>query len=200
MTEQPPPPPMPEPTGAGHQPAGVPPPMPEPTGAGHQPAGVPRPGELVDRFLARLIDGVGFAIIYGVLYTVFAASVLGYGYGVGAYLIFALLLNILATLIYIGYYAYFESTSGATFGKQLMKLKVVGPDGVGHPTMEQAARRSAFQAVGLLGIIPIVGFFVGPLASLAAVIFIAVGINNDPVNRQGWHDKFAGGTKVLKIG
>jgi hypothetical protein len=29
---------------------------------------------------------------------------------------------------------------------------------------------------------------------------IAVGINNDPINRQAWHDHFAGETRVLKEG
>ena len=29
---------------------------------------------------------------------------------------------------------------------------------------------------------------------------IAVSINNDTVRRQGWHDQFAGGTYVLKVG
>ena len=65
--------------------------------------------------------------------------------------------------------------------------------------MQQAIMRSSFQALGLIGIVPIVGAFFGPLISLAAVIFIAVTINNDTVNRQGWHDHFAGGTKVLKV-
>ena len=34
----------------------------------------------------------------------------------------------------------------------------------------------------------------------APVIMIAVGINNDTVNRQAWHDNFAGGTRVVKVG
>ena len=38
------------------------------------------------------------------------------------------------------------------------------------------------------------------LGALIGVIMIAVGINNDAARRQGWHDKFAGGTYVLKIG
>lgn len=174
--------------------------MPEPTGSGSQPAGVPRPGELLDRFLARLIDGVGFAIVYFILLSVFTAIFISGFRSTGEALLLSLFLTVISTVIYIGYYAFFESSRGATFGKQLMKLKVVGPDGASLPTMEQAVRRNAFQAIGLIGIIPVVGFFLGPLASLAAVIMIAVGINNDPVNRQAWHDKFAGGTKVLKIG
>ncbi len=189
MTEQPPPPPPP------------PPPTPEPIGGPPPPAGVPRPGELVDRFLARLIDGVGLGIIYGVLYAVFAGMFLGgFNDSTGEYILFYLFLSVITTLISLGYYAYFESNQGATFGKQLMKLKVVGPDGTSNPTLEQAIRRNIFMAFGLASIVPIVGALIGGLAQLAAVIMIAVGINSDTVNRQAWHDKFAGGTRVMKIG
>ncbi len=185
MTDHNPPPPAPEPV------PGQPPPH----------LGVPRPGELMDRFLARLIDGVLFGVVYGILYTVLAGIFYsGFSNTVGEILLFSLFLTVLSTIAYIAYYAFFESSSGATLGKQLMKLKVMGPDGVSTPTMEQAVRRNIWYAVGLIGIIPIAGFFLGPLASIAVVILIAVGINNDTVNRQGWHDHFAGGTRVLKIG
>jgi uncharacterized RDD family membrane protein YckC len=162
---------------------------------------VPRPGELVDRFLARLIDYVGLGIIYGVLYAVLAGIFLnGLTYSPGEWLLFYLFFSVITTLISLGYFAYFESNQGATFGKQLMKLKVVGPDGTSNPTMEQAVRRNIFLAFGLASIVPIAGAALGGLASLIAVIMIAVGINSDTVNRQAWHDKFAGGTRVLKIG
>ena len=165
------------------------------------PAGVPRPGELVDRFLARLIDYVGLGIIYGVLYAVLGGIFLnGLTYSTGEWLLFYLFFSVITTLISLGYFAYFESNQGATFGKQLMKLKVVGPDGTSNPTMEQAVRRNIFLAFGLASIVPLVGAALGGLASLIAVIMIAVGINNDTVARQAWHDKFAGGTRVLKIG
>ena len=36
--------------------------------------------------------------------------------------------------------------------------------------------------------------------SVTAAVLIAIGISNDKVNRQGWHDRFAGGTQVWKIG
>lgn len=188
MSEQPPPPPPPPPTPG---PMGGPPPS----------QGVPRPGELVDRFLARLIDYVGLGIIYGVLYAVLAGIFLnGLTYSTGEWLLFYLFFSVITTLISLGYFAYFESNQGATFGKQLMKLKVVGPDGTSNPTMEQAVRRNIFLAFGLASIVPLVGAALGGLASLIAVIMIAVGINNDTVARQAWHDKFAGGTRVLKIG
>ncbi len=188
MSEQPPPPP--------------PPPPPTPGPAGGQPvAGVPRPGELLDRFLARLIDGIGLGIIYGVLYAVLAGIFLkGLTYSTGEYLLFYLFFSVITTVISLGYYAFLESSQGATFGKQLMKLKVVGPDGTSNPTMEQAVRRNIFLAIGLASIVPIIGPIVGGLGQLAAVIMIAVGINSDTVARQAWHDKFAGGTRVLKIG
>ncbi len=38
------------------------------------------------------------------------------------------------------------------------------------------------------------------LLLLVAVILIAVGISQDTQRRQAWHDRFAGGTQVLKIG
>jgi len=41
---------------------------------------------------------------------------------------------------------------------------------------------------------------VGALATLAAVIMIAIGINSDTVGRQAWHARFAGGTQVVKEG
>ena len=163
--------------------------------------GTPRPGELVDRFLARLIDGIGLGIIYGILYAVLAGIFLnGFTYSVGEWLLFYLFFSVITTLVSLGYYAYFESSQGATFGKQLLKLKVVGPDGVSNPTMEQAIRRNIFLAFGLASIVPFVGSLIGGLASLVAVIMIVVGINGDTVARQAWHDKFAGGTRVLKIG
>ncbi len=189
MSETPPPPPPPPPGPYG----GPPPP---PTG----PPGGPRPGELVDRFLARLIDGVGFAVVYAVLLAVFGSIFYsGFSNTRGEIFLVTLFVQVFSIAAYLAYYGFLESTQGATFGKQIMKLKVVGPDGVSHPTMQQALMRNGFQALGLLAIIPFLGFL-GAVAQLAAVIFIAVTINNDTVNRQGWHDQFAGGTKVIKIG
>lgn len=181
-----------------------PPPPPPPGPYGAQPPtqrALPHPAELLDRFLARLIDGVGFAVVYAILYAIFAGLFLtGYRHSLGEVLLFSIFLNILSVAVYIGYYAYFESTSGATVGKQLMKLKVVAPDGVTTPTMEQAVKRNSFYALSLIGIVPFIGVFFGPLITLAAYIFIAVTINNDTVRRHGWHDEFAGGTTVLKVG
>ncbi|MGA8845238.1 MAG: RDD family protein [Nocardioides sp.] len=189
MSETPPPPPPPPPPPSGS--FGGPP---------SPPSGHPQPGSLLDRFLARLIDGIGFGIAFAILSAIFAGIFYTGFSNTRAEVFFVnLFVQVISVALYLGYYAYFESTKGATFGKQLMKLKVVGPDQHSNPTMTQALLRSSFQALGLIGIIPFLGFL-GPLASLAAVIFIAVTISNDTVNRQGWHDHFAGGTRVLKIG
>jgi uncharacterized RDD family membrane protein YckC len=172
----------------------VPPPPPpdQPYPAQPAPPGVPRPGELLDRFLARLIDGVILGVSFGVISGVIRAIFDGYLYW--------FLTAVIAAVAYLAYFTLLESSRGQTVGKQVLKLKVVGPDGVSLPTQEQALRRNIWTAFGIAGVLPIIGSLIGGVASLVAVIMIAVGINGDPVNRQGWHDRFAGGTRVLKIG
>ncbi len=182
------------------QPPQPPPPAPGPAG-GHPVPGVPRPGELLDRFLARLIDGILLGVVFGILSAIFSGIFLsGLTYSTGEWLLYWLFVSVITVAITMGYFAFMESNNGASLGKQLLKLKVVGPDGVSNPTMEQALRRNAFYAIQLAYIVPIVGAIFGGLAMLAAVIMIAVTINSDTVNRHGWHDRFAGGTRVLKIG
>lgn len=162
--------------------------------------GVPRPGELLDRFLARFIDGILLGIVFAIVQAIFVGIFISGTTQVGEYLIAWFFISVITVVVSIGYFAFLESSNGATVGKMLLKLRVVGPDGASNPTMEQAIRRNAFYAIQLAYIVPLVGWIFGPIAMLAAVIMIAVTINNDTVNRQGWHDRFAGGTRVLKIG
>lgn len=180
----------------------APPPPPPPASYGAPAPGAPgapaaygpgQPGNLLDRFLARFIDGILIGIVAVIINIVLAIVS-------DSFLLTGVISSIVTAVIYLGYFAYLESTKGQTIGKQVMKLKVVGPDGVNVPTMEQAVRRNIWTAFGIAGVIPILGALLGGLAELAAVILIAVGINGDPVNRQHWFDKFAGGTKVLKVG
>jgi uncharacterized RDD family membrane protein YckC len=123
---------------------------------------------------------------------IIAAAFTGVGSAFGFFNGFSvgnLVAAIVTSAITIGYFAFMESNSGQTVGKMLIGLKTVGPDG-NKPTMEQALKRNAWYA---LYIIPILGW----LAQIAAAIYIAVTINNSPT-RTGWHDTFAGGTKVIK--
>ena len=99
------------------------------------------------------------------------------------------LISLITAAITIAYFALMESSSGQTLGKMLLGLRTEGPGG-GKPTMEQALKRNAWYG---LAVIP----FLGGLAQLAAIIYIAVTISNS-ANKVGWHDTFAGGTRVVK--
>jgi uncharacterized RDD family membrane protein YckC len=136
------------------------------------------PGDLLPRFLARLIDG----IIVGI---------------VGYIVVFALQFqsNIMVTGLFTGlltfaYFLAFEVTQGWTPGKKVLGLSVHGPGGAAKPDARQSAIRNSFT---LLSIIP----FVGGLLAFIAMIVIAVTINSSPT-KQGKHDELAGGTQVLK--
>ncbi|MBB4764951.1 RDD family protein [Amorphoplanes digitatis] len=162
-------------------------------GAGGMPVNaVGQPGNLIDRFVARFIDGVIVGVV-GVVLNIVLAFVSD------SWLLTGFISAVATAALYLGYFAYFESTRGQTIGKQVMKLRVFGPGHVGNPTLEQAARRNIFMAFGIAGVVPIIGSVLGGLAGLAAVILIVVNINSDP-QRQHWFDKFAGGTQVLKVG
>jgi uncharacterized RDD family membrane protein YckC len=204
-TPPPPPPPVtPDPVQSAAPPPPPPPPAPATSTAsfeaGAAPVGPPRPGELMDRFIARFIDFIILGVVYGIIAGIVGGAIItGYRTGAEAYFYY-LIVGILSAVIYLAYFAWMESNRGDTVGTMVMKLKTVGPDGVSKPTMEQAVRRNIWVATGLISIIPLVGWWLGGVASLAAAVLILVGINGDPGRRQHWFDKFAGGTQVLKVG
>ena len=175
---------------AAPPPQPAPPPMSTPAPA----SGVGAPADLGSRFLARLIDHILLGIVNFVIIVplIVAAAFTGVGNGInpfGGFSVGSLVAAIITAAITIGYFALMEANTGQTVGKMLIGLKTVGPDG-NKPTMEQALKRNSWYA---LGIVP----FLGGLAQLAATIYIAVTINNS-VTRTGWHDTFAGGTRVIK--
>lgn len=92
------------------------------------------------------------------------------------------------------YFVLLETSNGATLGKQVLGLRVVGESGAAPVATEASARRNAWMLIGILSGIPVVGFLAS-LASLGIVIAIAVTLNGD-ARKQGVHDKF-GGTLVL---
>ncbi len=190
---QPPPPPQ---EGGGSIPGSAPPPPMQ------APSGVGQPADLLMRFLARLIDFVILGVINVILVSVVVVgAIMGSGggmLGTGNTFAASAVASVIEALIYLGYFSLMESRNGQTIGKMLLKLQTQGPDGR-TPTLEQAVRRNIWVAFGILGVVPIVGGVIGALAELGAVIAIAVTINSSPT-RQGWHDQFAGNTKVIKIG
>ncbi|WP_067825691.1 RDD family protein [Nocardia inohanensis] len=136
-----------------------------------------QPADVGIRLGARIIDGFIVGIPMGII---------------GAFLPNSLTVvwSILTALAMFGYFVGMEVAQGATFGKQLLKLKVLAPGG-GTLDPVTSAKRNLFM---LAGIIP---WFIGSLIEVGLAIWVAVSINQDP-NKQGWHDKFAGGTQVIK--
>lgn len=163
------------------------------------------PADLTMRFLARLIDYILLGIVLGiVVFALIIGVIMGAaagfgGFGGGGGFGVVLVQAVLTAGITLAYFALMESSRGQTVGKMLLKLQTQGPNGQ-KPTMAEAVRRNAWTALGILAIIPFFGGFLAWIAQLAAAIYIAVTINNNTTTRQGWHDEFAGGTRVIKIG
>ncbi|MGW6623211.1 RDD family protein [Nocardia sp. NPDC055002] len=133
------------------------------------------------RIGARLIDylivGIPVAIVLGLIV----------GSGTGGQIATSLILS----LAIYGYFVAMEVTQqGQSLGKKILGLRVLAPGGAPSLTPEQSLKRNLFTIVGLIPC-------VGGLVSLGLAIYIMVTISNDP-NKQGWHDKFAGGTQVVK--
>ena len=207
---QPPPPPEGQQSAPGTPPApGPPPPAPAPPrepgyGYGGPASSVGQPADLLMRFLARLIDFILLGIVNAIIIAIIVAGAFGlsggntFGFGPGTSFAAGALTAVITSALYLGYFTLMESRNGRTIGKMLLKLQTQGPDG-STPTTEQALKRNFWVALGILGVIPVIGGLVGSLAQLVIVILIAVTINNSPI-REGWHDKLAGGTRVVKTG
>ena len=206
---QPPPPSEGQQSAPGTPTPGTPPPAPAPPsepgyGYGSPASGAGQPADLLMRFLARLIDFILLGIVNGIIIAIIVAGVFGlsggngFGFGTGAGFAARAISAVITAVLYLGYFTLMESRNGRTIGKMLLKLQTQGPDG-STPTTEQALKRNFWVALGILGVIPVVGALIGSLAELVIVILIAVTIHNSPI-REGWHDKLAGGTRVVKTG
>ncbi|MFE9786747.1 RDD family protein [Nocardia salmonicida] len=140
-----------------------------------------QPADLGIRFGARVIDGFIVGIPVGIITTLLFPSSAVFLY---------LISPIVTTLAMVGYFVGLEVTQGATLGKKILGLRVLAPGGAPQVTPEASLKRNLF-------LVPQVIYCLGSLASIGLGIYIATTINNDP-NKQGWHDKFAGGTQVVK--
>lgn len=159
-----------------------------------QATGVGAPADVATRFVARLIDHILLGIVLFVIIVPFVigamfTNVSGFGGMFGGFGTGSLISSIVTAVITIGYFAFMESNQGQTVGKMVMGLKTEGPSG-GNPTMEEAIKRNGWYA---LAIVP----WIGGLAQLAVAIYIAVTISGSTSN-TGWHDDFAGGTRVVR--
>ncbi|MDD9207103.1 RDD family protein [Georgenia sp. 10Sc9-8] len=177
---------------------------------GYAPMGGPgygQPADVMPRFLARLLDFLIVGITYGIVVSfIIVGLIMGTsdagtvgmmgGGDLGAVDVVS---TILSALVLLAYFSLMESYIGRTLGKMIMKLEVRGADG-GRPTLGEAVRRNAWTALGIVGIVPFVGWLLSWVLQLAAAVAIAVTVSNDTVTRQGWHDRFADGTTVVRAG
>jgi uncharacterized RDD family membrane protein YckC len=150
----------------------------------YPPAGSPQrpyvqPGGLARRFFARLIDGFVVNIVVFVL-----SLFLFRDY-------WFLVTGLFSGVLMFGYFVLFEVSQGASVGKRLLGLSVLGPGGRPRPDVSQSAVRNSFT---LLAVVP----YLGPLLAFAAYVIIALTINASPC-KQGKHDELAGGTQVIKV-
>jgi uncharacterized RDD family membrane protein YckC len=136
------------------------------------------PGSLGPRFFARLIDGVLVNFVAFVLTLFFFPDY------------WWLVTGVFSGVLMFGYFVLFEVTRGASPGKRMLGLSVLGPGGLPRPTASQSAIRNSFT---LLAVVP----YVGALLAFAAYVVIAVTINASTC-KQGKHDELAGGTQVIK--
>lgn len=163
-------PPPPPPPSGWQQPGAMPPPVQGQTG------GVGQPADLLPRFVARLIDFVLLGFVNALLVSVVVVGLI-MGANSGA-----------AT----GW----GMNNGAGFAANAVASVISAAIYLGYFTLMETNRG---QTIGVLGVIPFLGLVAG-LLSLAAMIMIAVTISKDTVTRHGWHDNFAGGTTVVRIG
>jgi uncharacterized RDD family membrane protein YckC len=188
------PPPPPPPGGPGGYAAAPPPPPQAPLGR--------RPGSLLDRFVARLLDGILIGIVNAIIVTILVVGIIGlngansFGYG-GSYAA-SIVSAVIGVVINLGYFVLMETSQGKTLGKMVMKLHVEGASG-GNPTPEESLKRNWWLALPLLAVVPLVGGLIGGLAELVVVIVIAVQINSDPEGRPSLSDRLAD-TRVIKEG
>jgi uncharacterized RDD family membrane protein YckC len=183
------------------RPGPVPPPASQPTGQIGQPA------DLGPRFLARLIDFVLLGVVSGIIGSLLVVGMLmgpdgsvfsTWGVPRSSSYAANAVSSVISAVLTLGYFSLMEFSRGQTLGKMLVKLQTRGPDG-DRPTLGQALKRNAFTAIPVLGVLPYFGVISG-LLNLLAVITIAVTINRDTTTRRGWHDDFAGGTTVVRLG
>lgn len=95
----------------------------------------------------------------------------------------------------VRYFVSLETTSGATFGKRLLRLRVADATGSSPMTPPSSARRNWWMMLDARGGAGVLVLVVG-LVGLAIVATTGVAISRDTRSR-GWHDKTAE-TTVLR--
>ncbi|MEV0249995.1 RDD family protein [Nocardia sp. NPDC050712] len=152
----------------------------QPYGQGYTYAGTGTPADLGVRIGARVIDTLIVLIPVNIIMSVIYGS--GSGFFVGV--------SVLGSIALTLYFVLMETQQGTTLGKKLLGLRVLGPGGAPKVTAEQSLKRNLY---AILYVVPCIG----QIAAIGLVIYMMITTSQDP-NKQGWHDKFAGGTQVVK--
>lgn len=119
---------------------------------------------LLSRFGAAVIDliilGLITAVIALPLGLLAAASTLAYGTMPWFVAVLFGPFTLLLILLWLGYFTYFESTTGQTLGKRALDLRVVDLTTGRPPTLGKALLRTVARVVDWLPALYIVGFIV----------------------------------------
>ncbi|MFW6774885.1 RDD family protein [Nocardioides sp. CPCC 205120] len=160
----------------------------------------PRPGQVPSRVAARVVDWVLVVTVASFLGNgVRAALSLDHGGSATERWAADAVVPVLTLVLTLGYHLFFETTSGRTPGKALLELQVVGQAGAAV-TPTQSLRRNAFHLVMLIALVPtLLGSFLAVLVPPALYAALAWSIQTDRLH-QGWHDRFARQTYVMKVG
>ena len=153
---------------------------------------------MLDRFLARLIDGAVLLIPYFILSAIpqalFGETInLRTGEVSGSNFLVYFVSGILLLALYLGYEVFFLGTQGGqTIGKKVMKLRVIKEDG-GPLDVATALPRAAVlfggNALAILGGVTALFSFLGGLIVLG--VALSPFADSATGRYQGLHDKFA---------
>lgn len=157
--------------------------------------------------LALIIDGILlFAMIYVLFLVLGGALVLAFPQAASAIATFdsnewpaGLVAYLVIGLVMLAWYGGWQSGLGATPGMLVCKLRVRDPNGEDNPSLRAAVIRNSPQVLAGFGELTGVEGIDLALGVVGFVVFSAIGLTiaSSP-ERQGFHDRLAGGTYVVR--
>ncbi len=108
-----------------------------------------------DRIVAIILDTIIIFLFSLIIFVPLA--LIGFGLGSFGFIFFGLP-TLVSWLLWLLYFTYFESTSGQTFGKQVMHIKVVNETTMQHLDFGMALARNILRIIDWLPFFYIIGF------------------------------------------
>ncbi len=112
-------------------------------------------GYWVKRLIALIIDGLIIGVVVGIIAVLAFSSSFFFGGGFGFFGAFFGAFALVTGILLILYFPLMETNSGATLGKKVMGLKVVGKGG-GNPTLGEAFIRNISKIYWLLLLLDVI--------------------------------------------